>query len=473
MRDSSKGRGIISIVLMLILSISLVELCPDGLTEAYLSTYVACAISIFCCGLLISHNYIKNGFDIFDPFTVISALYIAMYFVTPIYDICEREYYWFGYELFKYGAKTTVIAFCGYLAFYIFYSYYLDIRKKSKRFSLASEKIVHSAGTGTVYIPLVLVMYAFCFAANVFYLSRYNGNSLLYMLTLGVIGEGGTIETTESSIGFISMFSYSLPAITLIYWEYGKSKALKWALFVPMLMLQVVTGFRFFVLQIAITFLAYYYIKKGKRPRLATMLLVFAVIMVPIIVMTMFRVSLRTGLGIDMSSVSMVTLQNAFEEAVLDNFRIYQNVYGMVGVIPSRYPYVYGRQIFWGTLFMVIPRIIWPGKLSSYGGYGLAKLIGKDIADGQAYPNIGEFYYAFGTLGVIFFMALYGKWMKYVRDRFKETNCGLDLITYAVLLGTNLQIIIRGYTPSNFWYVVFAIIPVWIARKFLYREENK
>ena len=36
---------------------------------------------------------------------------------------------------------------------------------------------------------------------------------------------------------------------------------------------------------------------------------------------------------------------------------------------------------------MMIPRAIWPGKISSYGGEGLRVLIGNNIAAGQAYPT--------------------------------------------------------------------------------------
>ena len=52
--------------------------------------------------------------DIFEPMTIISAMYIVMYFVTPIYDICVGEFWWFGYELFKYSVEATLIGFAGH-----------------------------------------------------------------------------------------------------------------------------------------------------------------------------------------------------------------------------------------------------------------------------------------------------------------------------------------------------------------------
>ena len=287
-----------------------------------------------------------------------------------------------------------------------------------------------------------------------------------------MFGGGGTVQTTEASIGFISMFSYSLPTITLLYWEFGKSKILKVILFVPMLMLQVARGFRFFILQIAITFFAYYYIKNKKRPKFADIFITFLILMIPILLMTLFRDSIRGGKGIDISTLDISTVRYAFEAAVWDNFRIYQNFYGMVNVIPSQYPYVFGRQMILGTIFMVIPRIVWPGKISSYGGYGLSTLIGSRIAGGQAYPNVGEYYYAGGIIGVILCMGLYGMWMRRVKNKFMYSKNPLDVIKYSILLGVNLQLIIRGYTPSNFWYVFFAILPIWIIRHFGIKREK-
>ena len=82
---------------------------------------------------------------------------------------------------------------------------------------------------------------------------------------------------------------------------------------------------------------------------------------------------------------------------------------------------------------------------------------------GQALPNLGEFYYALGIAGILICMAIYGLWMRHVKRRYLDGNSRpMDLIQFSILLGTNLQIIIRGYTPSNFWYVIFSVLPVWI-----------
>ena len=228
--------------------------------------------------------------------------------------------------------------------------------------------------------------------------------------------------------------------------------------------MQVTRGFRFFIIQIIITFVSYYYVRLRKRPKLTSLMAAFAILMVFVIGMTIFREAMRWGGNVDFSSITLTKLQEAFDDAIWDNFRIYNNYYGIVGAIPSRYGYVYGRQIILGTLVMVIPRILWPGKISSSANAGLKAIIGPKIASGQASPNISEYYYAFGALGVIICMGVFAAVMKIARNKMNSED-PLDIMIFSVLLGANIQLIIRSYTPSNFWYVIFTLIPIWIIKK--------
>lgn len=460
-------KGILAPLLPLFFLFLLILLYPSEAGEIYRNNYIVDGFALLVVLLLIIIYISKNGFDMFEPIYFITIIYAVLYFVTPIYDILTGEYLWFGYDLFEYGVESTLIALTGYIVFYIFYVFKFKLKTNFNTTQSNITEIKHNDFKSekiNLIITVTLIIYAVSFAANVWYMLKSGYTSLTYILTMGLIGGEATASETVDNIGFVSMLSYCLPAATLLYWEYGRNKPLKIILFVPMLMLQVSRGFRFFVVQIVVTFFAYYYIKKKKRPKVINILFALIVLMIPILLMTMFRDTVRAGEGAAVSSVSGDSIKEAFDQAFWDNLRIYKNFYGMVNAIPEKFGFVYGRQMIIGTIVMVIPRIIWPGKISSYGGYGLKSLIGNRIADGQAYPNIGEYYYAGGFLGVLLLMGIYGAWMKYARDRFMRSKNGLDLITFSVLLGTNLQLIIRGYTPSNFWYLVFSLLPVWIIR---------
>lgn len=440
---------------------------------------------LFCNGMIIEDIYLYNlwvdiicltvilillvqyrGKGCFEPLYFISAIYVAMYFITPIYDILTGEFAWYGYYLFDYGMQTSLMAFVGYLLFYLIYVKSFTWGRKIGRIKRVKCKVVPKNYT----VAAILLMYVVCFAANAYYLLHSGYGSLLYILSLGFLDNTSNVYTTYSNIGFISMLSYSLPTIVLLYWEFGNSKLLKWLLFIPMLMMQVARGFRFFVIQIFITYICYYFIRHNKKVKFSHLVIVLSAMMMFILIMTTFRVSIRSGVGIDTSIINGDTIKKSFDSAFWENLRIYRNVYGMIPVIPKPYNFVWGRQIIIGTIVMIIPRALWPGKISSYGGEPLTTLIGPKIASGQAYPALGEYYYAAGFIGILFFMGVYGHWAKRIKNNYMNNINSLDLIYFSVLLGCNLQLIIRGYFPSNFWYLVFAVLPIWFTRKFLVKE---
>lgn len=437
-------------------------LYPIQEDSIYRHNYLANAISLLIIITMLVSYKINNGLDIFEPIVFISVIYLSMYFITPMIDIVIGEYLWFGYDLFPYGIKATFIALAGYISFFI--GYIIRIKKYTAK-NNQTNKDIKLKPTLNIFI---LVMYLICFILTVFYITRTRGISLNYILTLGYIGEVKTNSISESSVGYLSMFSYCLPACALLYSEYGNSKGLKVVLFYLMIITQIVIGFRFIIIQVAVTFTAYYYIKKGKRPRLNQIISLFLILIIPLVIMTLFRDSIRSGRGID---TTLITLQGFFDglnNTFLENLRIYKNFYGMVEAIPKRFDYVYLRQIVIGTIVMFVPRSIIPSKITSYGGEGLRTLIGPNIASGQAYPNIGEFYYAFGAVGVMFFMFIYGCWAKMLRTKYMGfENCNLSIMIFALLLGVNLQIIIRGYTPSNFYLIIFSVLPIYLVKLYL------
>ena len=433
---------------------------PVGAHAIFVRVFLACYFSIFAVVLILMLYRRFYGFDILDPIYFISLIYGILFFVTPAYDIAVGNYLWFGYDVFGAGVRATAYALMGYVAFVAVYSF--RIRCSSSQ-TQRRTPIPAREEIGRNYAWIILVMFLFCFLSNMYYLTR-NGSSWIYVLSLGVIDSGGQSQEVAADLGFLAMFSYCLPAIVMLYWEYGSSKALKALMFVLMLVMQVARGFRFFVVQIIISFMAFVFLRRGKRPTFGVLLGALAIGTVPIMLMTLFRNEIRAGALVHYDTAFSTELQDAIDEVFWFNFRIYHNYFALVAKVPSRFGYVYGRQIIIGTAIMLIPRILWPGKLSSGAGEPIWVIIGSRLkGTGQALPNLGEFYYALGHAGILICMASYGLWMRHVKQRYLvNTSRPMDMICFSILLGVNLQIIIRGYTPSNFWYVVFGLIPVWI-----------
>ena len=441
--------GMISIILLLF---------PFDAEAQYAQCYAACTmlllIGVTCCYDISTRNPAP-----LDPFYVVSVIYMFMYSICPMYDIIIGKYTWYGYSVFRNGLLATAIAAIGYMAFYLVYR---NVFKRPRNIHAYKSLDFTNKSIPKYFIGTIVGIWLFCFVSNAFYMVS-GGNSLAYCLSLGFFGEGGGQSSAES-LGFVSMFSYALPAATLLYCQYGKGRLIKVVMVYLMLVLQISRGFRFIVIQIALMLLIYYRLKNKRYPNKALVVSAAIILLGALLLMTMFRNDVRSGAGMDIAAVTGTALSDAFDDMFWENLRIYKNFYGMVGVIPKFFPFCYGDEIIVGTLVMLVPRVLWPSKPSMYGGESLVTLLGPNIASGQAYPGLGEYYYALGVVGVIVMMGIQALLMKYMSTRKGSSDDPLDWIMYATVVSCNLQLVIRGYMPSNFWLVVFSIIPIFAIR---------
>jgi len=456
---TKKNKTILDIFIVFIISIFLFYFIPFNEDNIYLLNYVFDSLYLILILLLLLFHKSKYGFDMFEPIYFVSLIYSLLYFVAPIYDILIGSYSWFGYLLFEYGLKSSFIAFIGYLAFFIVY----EINLNKYKLKINSE---YEYNTKNIVV-ISLFLYFICLFTNIFYMVKSGYASVLYVCSLGFFGGIENIEFKEKilNIGFLSMLSYSLPTTVLLYWEYGKKNILKFLLFIPVINLQITRGFRFFIIQILLTFFAYYYVRTNKRPNLKKLIQIFLIIFIIITFMTLFRDTVRSGKGADLQILNVNTIVESVDATFWENLRIYKNYYGIVGAVPEVYDYCYGKLTIIRTILIAIPRILWNNKGVESNERGLDVLIGADIGRGQAYPNLGEYYYDFGLMGVVFYMGIIGFLMRKIKQNCMANKDGpLNNIIFVSVLFAMLQIIIRGYTPTNFWYIIFLLIPVWIVK---------
>lgn len=435
-----------------------------GLDIDYTTCYRVNMICLIICTIIFFSYIFKKKGDVFSPIFIFTILYVFMFFITPMYDIYNKNYLWFGVNLFDYGVKGSLIALLGYISFYFFYINGSNQKNDNKNIKEILNKKNHQI--------FIFLGYFICLLANIFYLMKNNGNSILYVLTLGALGSGG-INEKLSNIGLISMLSYCLPSFTLLYLEYGrKNKIVKFIIFMIMLELQVARGFRFFIIQIAIMFGFYYFLRNNRKIKFSSIIIFGMLLMIPIFLMTLFRNSIRSGEGIDLSIISFEILQEAFDAAFWENLRIYKTYYGIIKAVPKMTDYLFGKQMIIYTMIMFIPRAIWKEKPGNPGIKAQELGINEvAVKSGSAYPCLGEYYYECGILGVIFCMSFFGWGMKNLQNKYRfEAKSKVDLMIYTTIVGTILQLVIRGYTPSNFWMIIFSMLPFWIMKKFFMRK---
>lgn len=417
-----------------------------------------CIAAYMIIGICLIIHIGTSGGDFFEPITIISILYMMLFVFEPMIDICENNLKWFGGNYTSFGIKGTWIAVAGYLFFFIGY--------RTKRFSFAPsshnelrynvKKETKEVEDNAYYAKVAIVFWIACYFLSVLFL-LLSGKSLAFILTGGLTGNGDLLESRKM-LGALSMFSYCLVGAWMLYFVYGKNKSLKVITFILTVFIYYIRGYRFIIIIFALAPIVFMYLYKQKRPRLVTIIGAIIVMIIFVGFAAAARNSVRYGGGI---SSDMVNWDAALEQ-VKDNFRIYKTYYALVGYVPQKTNYLHGQQIFLYTALMFVPRIIWKSKPETSAGLYLIRDAISESAflSGTAYPIIGEFYIEFGSVGVVIFMFLYGYLNKSWMNKYGLSYSKFDQIMYSILLLSNFQIVIRGYTPSNFYMVIFFVLPL-------------
>lgn len=112
-------RVVIRYIVLTLVVLCILFLYPKDNNKVYILNYYANSACMLICIVLLLNLYVRKRLDVFEPITIISIIYIIMYFFTPLYDMKLGEYTWFGYDLFAYGVKATIIEFIGFIVFYL------------------------------------------------------------------------------------------------------------------------------------------------------------------------------------------------------------------------------------------------------------------------------------------------------------------------------------------------------------------
>lgn len=458
MITKKKFEAINLILIYLFIGIMIILGYPNEVSTVLKYNYIVDTIGYFFTSAIFIFVFIKHRMDILDPIVFISFIYISMFFITPIIDIKIGKILFFGVDLFEYGIKGSIIAIIGYFSFFI--GYIIPIKNKIKlkiednnKYLFNKEKIIF----------ITMILWTISFLISLISIIYTSGNSILYVLTLGILGSANTVDISSTPLGAISMFCYVLVPTCLIYSNYSESKIKSLMIFGLTSIIHIVRGFRFILIILLLSHIYLYYLKSKKRPSIKMVMITVAVMVIIVGVVGFSRDAIRFGGNIDWKNFNFEVIY----EIILDNFRIYNVYYAVIKSVPEIIPHLYGGQMFIYTLVMFIPRAIYPNKpmpkVNDPIVVGISEYASKA---GQAYPGIGEYYYDFGITGVILFMWFFGYCMRLIRMKYilNDTD-DFGLIIYSIIIPTTFQLLIRGYTPSNFYLLIFLIIPVIIIKK--------
>lgn len=423
---------------------------PDGLSEVMKTNYITLIISSFMYMIVVMGVLVRRRVDIFEPFSLITILHLMIYLVAPIRSILIND------TMHKAGAYTfsgcvsgTWIAFACYLFITLFYE---NSKKKYKESNANS----FNRAQAQVFSAVIWMV---GFAATIVYLAM-RGMSLMYMITLGGSGDFNEELTGNSSFAFFSVIANIMFSSWLMRFYLNPKSLLTWVMFFLTMSSLVVRGFRIFIVILAVAPVIFYYLMKRTRPSKKVILIILVAGMVMIGFIGWARGALRTNVALDMAAFSTESIDYAF----WGNFDIYKTYYGIMDSVPKETPYTLGSQMIGYTIKMFIPRALWPSKPEPPIREVLRFAVNDyAVRAGAAYPAIGEWYHEFGVIGCIVISCFVGWILKRLWSK-KESYCLSDLLVFSTILPAILQLVIRGYTPTNFWMVLTMVLPIYFIK---------
>lgn len=412
-------------------------------------------------GLIVFAN-LRFRVYLFEPFTIISTLYIGIFVYRPIQDIFNHAVEYGGVNLAGEGFKATAIFIMGYISFFL--GYYC---KKSER--ITDEKSIKSDQDFSVVGLVIMwcVFYILCILSTL-----SSGFSLRYIFSLGSEGER-VVQEGNTALLFLSNFATSLLVVWLMILCKSRSIVLKVLLTVMTLVYLIVRNARWLMLIMALEPIVYTYSKKKKSPNLLTVTILGASALTLFAWMQMNRYNIATGqemqLFSDNGGLSLELLLSPFDS----DLTTYTTFYGMTLNYPNVHPYMLGKTFFY-VFVLFIPRALWKAKPDNPVRDMVENSLGSLArSNGRAVANIGEMYANFGVIGVLALMFFFGYATSKIKQLYEKPTEN-KLFIYSFLYPLMFQWVARGNFSGNFYYTLFAFVPFiiqWIFKGFIRRKS--
>lgn len=419
---------------------------PADLANTERAAYITLLAALMLYSIIIMCIIIKYNVDMFEPIALVSLLYFAIMLFAPLLCLVRRDTALFGVEVFGGCIKGTFVFLLSYISFVFMYY-------RSRKQIFVNWKLLQFENQANSIVGIMLTLWLLCLFITLIY-DISIGRSPLYLLSFGRLGVVNS-EMSESSLQIFINFSYCTLGCWMYLERYWNNRVLVWILYIVTLSLFITRGFRFIVVIALIAPIVRHFLRNGKRP---SIIIVATFLMVLLIALGMFgniRNSLRTGQEI----TNTTTVSEAIDDIFSSDFTIFKSYYAIVEACPQKVNYQCGKQIFLYTATMAIPRALWPGKpLPAYREVLSSAVSPYAVIAGMAFPNIGEYYFEFGTVGCIVLMGIFGLLCGKLRNNINNiTETGM--ISYSILLMALIQVVARGYTPSVFYLILFLSLP--------------
>lgn len=421
---------------------------PSFYHENYLILLLAYFFIVGIC-MLTAMN--KKTF-LFDPFTIISVLYICIFIIYPLYDYTRGNLLKTGINTSDGCIKGTLIFICSFLSFYATY----HLTKASTGTWALFRRLNTLKSWEILYISVFcwLISFVGCIVGQV---SR--GYDLGYLFSLGNIAGMNAIEMSDQpALLFLLMLGPTLVVSWLLIVTHAKSWLIRFLFTLPTMGYLFMRNGRWLVLIVGSAPIVYYFTKRKKSPSFKVLLVCGFLLLGTFSVMQFTRNNIATHQAITQNFDKQLFSLETYLAPLESDFSTYKTYYAIVQTFPNRAHFLLGKGMVGYTAALIVPRRIWKDKPDAPEREVVLVSMGEQaMMNGEAYPNVGIFYSEFGFWGCIFFMALFGFVISRARGLYHQ-NSSLALVLYAFLWPFCFQLVTRSVATAVY-VTLFALIP--------------
>lgn len=447
---------------------------PDINNKRDFSNYSILLIAYLVCVPITFFYISKKNFYIFEPFTLVTILYLTIMIFQPMVDIVKGNYYCYGKDIMDGCIKGTIIFIISFISFYIGYRIKTNRSTRGgkgknylKEKSLKDYRFEYTNKVRLLCIALWFI--GFLFAILFYY---FTGRDPINAISLGILHPQNELTAFDSNVKFLMKLAYFMiiPWVYILYFD--RNKSLKVIITFLMFLHFIAIGSRIIIIVCAASILLLPYVASRKSISFPKLAIFLCILLFVSAIIAFIRGITRQGGTINLSGFSMDSLLSVFDT----NFTIYKAYYAVVESIPQQLPYQMGKGFIVYTFLSFIPSIIFPYK-RRFDNVALiiSTVVNNQAAlSGVAYINLGQLYAEFGAIGCFICMFIFGVLCRKMNALYEGSNSSLHtLILYCVLFPFLMQIITRGDIAQQVCGLFGLIFPFMIISIFSKNFKNQ
>lgn len=273
------------------------------------------------------------------------------------------------------------------------------------------------------------------------------------------------VEQVGGSLGnyFGLSLNFLIPGITLLFLYFLSTKRKFIWFIIPFILaigIFLSMGFRYRLVLLLGSMAIVYYQTRKKRPN---PIFISVSIFFFIAFMGIINISRQYGSGLNVARLEGKDTQGYYASGLRESL-IFQTSGAVIDIVPEQHPHA-GLQPIWSTIIFPIPSAIYKEKNSSkYLFDALDAIYGNIHSKGAAVMAYGEYYLAFGWIGIIIGGMITGWFYRKLWNWFLINSMNpMVLVAYAVTVMYLYMILSRGYLPQVTNLFFFSVLPIYVA----------